>query len=146
MSRLQFINIINNSSQDNQNFCSKQWPNLIAWILISEQCEVCDIKCDKIANPPIVGIGTLLTRLAFGLSTAPIFSASPRIKGVKASDSKNVAAIDASILYICRPLSVSSLCANTADSAQQICKHESLQVQNTFYHKSKTNKRRGPKS
>ena len=113
-----------------------------------EQTITLGIYVDSSWNVPNseVGIGTLLTRLAFGLSTAPIFSASPRIKGVKASDSKNVAAIDASILYICRPLSVSSLCANTADSAQQICKHESLQVQNTFYHKSKTNKRRGPKS
>ena len=36
----------------------------------------------NIARPPADGIGTLLIRLAFGLSTAPIRNAKKRTKGV----------------------------------------------------------------
>lgn len=37
----------------------------------------------KIANPPLVGIGTLLTRLALGLSTAPTRKAKSEQEGLR---------------------------------------------------------------
>lgn len=39
-------------------------------------------RVTKIPRPPIVGIGFLLTRRAFGLSTAPKTNANFRINGV----------------------------------------------------------------
>ena len=43
------------------------------------------LKATKIARPPIVGIGFLLIRRAFGLSTAPNTKANFLIKGVIAA-------------------------------------------------------------
>ena len=43
------------------------------------------------ASPPALGIGTLLIRLAFGLSTAPTLKAKNLTKGVKTSEVKSVA-------------------------------------------------------
>lgn len=40
----------------------------------------------KIANPPMVGIGTLLTRLAVGLSMAPTLNEILRTNGVKIAE------------------------------------------------------------
>ncbi|KRM00215.1 hypothetical protein FD50_GL002190 [Liquorilactobacillus satsumensis DSM 16230 = JCM 12392] len=66
------------------------------------------LNATKIAKPPIVGIGILLTRLALGLSTAPILTANLRTNGVKRKDKTIVTNKDATILYIRRPLSFSN--------------------------------------
>ena len=47
-------------------------------------------KAIKTANPPAVGIGTLLMRRALGLSTAPILKDRKRTSGVATADKTRV--------------------------------------------------------
>src|SRR5699024_9975499 len=81
------------SANNNAHNCS------IGYCFLNKR-KLVTLNARKIANPPIVGIGTLFTRRAFGLSTAPTLNANNLINGVKIADRIIVANRDAIILYI----------------------------------------------